>query len=105
MHIVNAEDHGFELGILHHKKLIFNFGVDYGVESEFAFQIGQFRLFGFQQDVCDRIQHILTYQNHQKDKIGHQMIQDLYAAIRLEEFYFVSHSYVSENGEAFTIVR
>jgi len=38
---VNAEDHGVELGILHHKKLAFNFGVDYGVESEFAFQIGQ----------------------------------------------------------------
>ena len=154
MHIVNAEDHGFGLGILHHKNLVFNFGVDYGVEAEFAFQIGQelygdeymfklhdaevikhiqretknrfaeveekiksffseidaeqighFSLFSFQQEVCDRIQHILTYQNHQIDKIGHQMIQELYAAIRLEEFCFVSHSYVSENREVFKIVQ
>jgi len=70
-----------------------------------AEQIGHFNLFGFQQEVCDRIQHILTYQNHQKDKIGHQMIQELYAAISLEEFCFVSHSYVSENREVFKIVQ
>ncbi|GLC83286.1 hypothetical protein [Lacrimispora brassicae] len=154
MHIVNAEDHGFELGILHRKKLAFTFGINYGVESEFVFQLGQqlygeeymdrlfddevmknieretqkhsaeveeriqsffsgigaeqikqFQLFGFQQDVCERIQHILTYPNYQKDKLGYRMIRELYAAIGIDEFCFVSHYYISKNEENFIIVR
>jgi len=154
LNIVNAEDHEFMLGILYHKKLVFNFGIEYDVESEFVFQtglelygeeyieklfdeevtehvkretekrfvevegrvqsffsnispeqIGQFRLFGFQQDVCDKIQHILTCRNYHKDKSGHQMTRELLAALKLEEFQFISYDYVSNNREFYTIVQ
>lgn len=55
MHIMSAEDHGFELGILHNKKLVFHFRVDYGVESEFASYIGS-ELYGndYLKVMCDQ---------------------------------------------------
>lgn len=153
MHIINAEDHGFELSILHNKKVCFHFQVNYDVENEFAFAIGeelygdeymdlifdtevqeninnevlrrhceieetiesffseinqdsimQFKLFGFDNDICNKVKNILTVNNYKKDKCGHQMIDELLSVLMLSKFSFVSFDYVNPNEGIFEIV-
>jgi len=153
LHIMNAEDHGFWLAILHNKKIVFQFDVPYNIESEFAFSIGQelygdeffdlmfeeetqekvqnevqrrrheadefvesffsrisedgiaqFELFGFDKPTCVEIAKILTLSNYKKDGMGRQMMQEFSAALRLSEFCWVSHHYVSLGDQDFDIV-
>lgn len=66
-----------------------------------AEQINKFRLFGFSQNVCEKLLQILTYQNYQKDGSGHKMIYEFLAAIRLENFVFISYNYVTSSKEDF----
>lgn len=39
LHVISAEDHEFELGILHHKKIVFHVRMPYDVVGNFAFDI------------------------------------------------------------------
>lgn len=148
LYISNAEDYGFLLEILHHKKESFIFSIPYGFELVYAFKLGEqlygdsyteqmnnddveknieiemkkrateieaefqsffsninteqvnkFRLFGFEEDTCEKIQHILTCQNYKKDFFGNQMIGELLDTIKLREFHFISYSYVTNYPE------
>lgn len=154
LHIISAEDHGFELCILFHKKVVFHFQVNYGAENEFAFHIGtelygdeymdvvldskvqahinnevlrrypeveetiasyfseinqegieQFKLFGFDNEICNKIQNLLTVNNYNKDKRGHQMINELLSVLKLSRFSFVSYNYVNPDEGIFEILE
>jgi len=45
LHIINAEDHGFCVQILHEEKIIFKFEIPYNIEADYAHEIGT-ELFG-----------------------------------------------------------
>ena len=40
LHIQHSEDYGFDMGVLHNGELVFRFGIEYAIESSFAFEVG-----------------------------------------------------------------
>jgi hypothetical protein len=124
LHLQNAEDHGFEMSILHDRELIFKFNIEYAIEDIFLFNIGK-ELYGDdyidvmqESDVQERIQKemqnryheiekiktALTIPNYKSDGIGFQMIRDLFDALEIENFSFISYHYVSQDEDIFDIV-
>ena len=74
LHIRHHEDHGFELGILHNKKIAFYFYVEYAIESNFSFNVGtelygdDFAILMTKPDVKERVNSEVRSRYHEVDE-------------------------------------